>query len=80
MQFVNGEQFEDFFLWFFQFFYLNLIINTIKMDIVKEVLEKQRRELEKYKPITVEKHLDCELDVGMMLITDPNDLEDNELK
>lgn len=50
------------------------------MDIVKEVLEKQQRELEKYKPITVEKHLDCELDVGMMLLSDPNDLDDSEMK
>lgn len=50
------------------------------MDIVKEVLEKQQRELEKYKPITVDKHLECRIDVGMMLITDPNDLDENELK
>ncbi|XP_037810100.1 ribosome biogenesis regulatory protein homolog [Lucilia sericata] len=50
------------------------------MDIVKEVLEKQQKELEKYKPITVDKHLECRIDVGMMLITDPNDLEENELK
>lgn len=50
------------------------------MDIVKEVLEKQQRELEKYKPITVEKHLDCELDVGMMLLSDPNDLDESEMK
>lgn len=50
------------------------------MDIVKEVLEKQQRELEKYKPITVEKHLECELDVGTMLITDPNDLDEHAMK
>ncbi|TMW49207.1 hypothetical protein DOY81_005722 [Sarcophaga bullata] len=50
------------------------------MDIVKEVLEKQQKELEKYKPIIVDKHLECRIDVGMMLITDPNDLEENELK
>ncbi|KAM7356023.1 ribosome biogenesis regulatory protein homolog [Cochliomyia hominivorax] len=49
------------------------------MDIVKEVLEKQQKELEKYKPITVDKHLECRIDVGMMLITDPNDLDENEL-
>ncbi|XP_037933882.1 ribosome biogenesis regulatory protein homolog [Teleopsis dalmanni] len=50
------------------------------MDVVKEVLEKQKRDLEKYKPITVEKHLECRLDVGMMLCVDPNDLENKELK
>uniref|UniRef100_A0A1A9WFD9 Ribosome biogenesis regulatory protein n=1 Tax=Glossina brevipalpis TaxID=37001 RepID=A0A1A9WFD9_9MUSC len=50
------------------------------MDVVKEVLEKHQRDLEKYKPITVEKHLECRIDVGMMLISDPNDLEEKELK
>lgn len=49
------------------------------MDVVKEVLEKQQKELEKYKPITVDKHLECRIDLGMMVITDPNDLEDDEL-
>lgn len=50
------------------------------MDIVREVLEKQQRELDKYKPITVEKHLEVRLDVGMMLCSDPNDLEEDEMK
>lgn len=50
------------------------------MDIVKQVLEKQQKELDKYKPITVEKHLECRLDVGTMLCTDPNDLDEQELK
>lgn len=45
------------------------------MDIVKEVLEKQQRALEKYKPITVDKHLEVHLDVGSLLCTDPNDLK-----
>ncbi|XP_004526203.1 ribosome biogenesis regulatory protein homolog [Ceratitis capitata] len=50
------------------------------MDIVKEILEKQQRALEKYKPITVDKHLEVRLDIGSLLCTDPNDLEDKELK
>nr|XP_014092699.1 ribosome biogenesis regulatory protein homolog [Bactrocera oleae] len=50
------------------------------MDIVKEVLEKQQRDLERYKPITVDKHLEVRLDVGSLLCTDPNDLEDSQLK
>lgn len=50
------------------------------MDIVKEVLEKQQRELDKYKPITVEKHLEVRLDVGTMLCSDPNDLDEEEFK
>ncbi|XP_011181311.1 ribosome biogenesis regulatory protein homolog [Zeugodacus cucurbitae] len=50
------------------------------MDIVKEVLEKQQRALEKYKPINVDKHLEVRLDVGSLLCTDPNDLEDSQLR
>ncbi|XP_053952997.1 ribosome biogenesis regulatory protein homolog [Anastrepha ludens] len=50
------------------------------MDIVKEVLEKQQRALEKYKPITVDKHLEVRLDIGSLLCTDPNDLDANELR
>ncbi|KAL9902727.1 ribosome biogenesis regulatory protein homolog [Glossina fuscipes fuscipes] len=50
------------------------------MDVVKEILEKHQKDLEKYKPITVEKHLECRVDVGMMLISDPNDLNEQELK
>ncbi|XP_033159834.1 ribosome biogenesis regulatory protein homolog [Drosophila mauritiana] len=50
------------------------------MDVVKEVLAKHQKELDKYKPITVEKHLECRLDVGSLLITDPNDFDDRELR
>lgn len=46
------------------------------MDVVKEVLDTYK----KYKPITVDKHLDCHIDVGMMLIKDPNDLDANDMK
>ncbi|EDV97469.1 ribosome biogenesis regulatory protein homolog [Drosophila grimshawi] len=49
------------------------------MDVVKAVLEKHQKELDKYKPITVEKHLECRIDVGTLLITDPNDLEDRQI-
>lgn len=49
------------------------------MDVVKAVLEKHQKELDKYKPITVEKHLECRIDVGTLLITDPNDLDDRQL-
>ncbi|XP_017461196.1 PREDICTED: ribosome biogenesis regulatory protein homolog [Rhagoletis zephyria] len=50
------------------------------MDIVKEVLEKQQRTLEKYKPITVDKHLEVRLDVGSLMCTDPNDLDEKGLR
>lgn len=50
------------------------------MEVVKEILEKQQKDLEKYKPITVEKHLDCRIDVGTLLITDPNDLDEELIK
>ncbi|KAI8040506.1 hypothetical protein M5D96_006449 [Drosophila gunungcola] len=50
------------------------------MDVVKEVLAKHQKELDKYKPITVEKHLECRLDLGTLLITDPNDFDDRELR
>lgn len=50
------------------------------MEVVREVLEKQQRELEKYKSIEVEKHLECRIDVGMMLCSDPNDLDQELLE
>lgn len=50
------------------------------MDIVQEVLQKQRKDLEKYKPITVEKHLEATVDVGHLMITDPNYFDDDLMK
>lgn len=50
------------------------------MDIVTQVLEKQAKELQSYKPITVEKHLELELDVGALLAIDKNDLDAKALK
>lgn len=45
------------------------------MDIVNEILEKEQKKAEKYKPITVEKHLDVEIDIGTLLASDTNDLD-----
>ncbi|CAG9584572.1 unnamed protein product [Danaus chrysippus] len=45
------------------------------MDIVNEILEKEQKKAEKYKPITVEKHLDVEYDLGTLLVYDTNDLD-----
>lgn len=50
------------------------------MDIVKQVLEKQKKDLEKHKPITVEKHLEVGLDVGHLMVTDPNYFDENKLR
>lgn len=50
------------------------------MDIVKEVLEKQAKEAEKYKTIQVTKHEEVKTDLGRLLISDINNLEENELK
>lgn len=50
------------------------------MDIVTQVLEKQAKELSSYKPITVEKHLELELDLGALLAIDKNDLDAKALK
>lgn len=45
------------------------------MDIVNEILEKEQRKADKYKPITVEKHLELEIDLGSLLASDTNDLD-----
>lgn len=50
------------------------------MDIVKEVLAKQQREAEKYKSILVEKLEEVNLDLGHLLVADPNNFDDTELK
>lgn len=42
------------------------------MDIIKEVLEKQAKESEKYKSIKVAKHEDVKIDVGRLMISDSN--------
>lgn len=50
------------------------------MDIVQEVLRKEQEALAKFKPITVEKHLAVENDLGLMLCIDNNDLDQTQLK
>lgn len=50
------------------------------MDIVKEVLEKQAKEAEKYKTINVKKHEEVRTDLGRLLISDPNNFDENELR
>lgn len=49
------------------------------MDIVNEILEKEQKKAEKYKPVTVEKHLDVEFDIGTLLAFDSNDLDTKKL-
>lgn len=50
------------------------------MDIVKRVLEEEQREAEKYKSIEVTKHLEAKVDLGYLLCSDPNDLNEKQLK
>ena len=50
------------------------------MNIVKEVLDKQAKEAEKYKSINVTKHEEVKIDLGHLLISDPNNLDENELR
>ncbi|XP_045497328.1 ribosome biogenesis regulatory protein homolog [Colias croceus] len=50
------------------------------MDIVNEILEREQKKAEKYKPITVEKHLDVEFDIGTLVACDTNDLESKPIK
>lgn len=50
------------------------------MDIVKQVLEQERRELEKFKSIEVTKHLEAKVDLGYLLCSDVNDLDEAALK
>jgi len=45
------------------------------MNIVQDVLDKQQKSLENFKPITVVKHIECKIDVGSLLCSDPNDLD-----
>ncbi|XP_055688550.1 ribosome biogenesis regulatory protein homolog [Lutzomyia longipalpis] len=50
------------------------------MDIVKEILEREQQEQAKYKPIVVEKLLEVQNDLGLLLCTDANDLDEEKLK
>ncbi|XP_041978447.1 ribosome biogenesis regulatory protein homolog [Aricia agestis] len=50
------------------------------MEIVNEILEREQKKAEKYKPITVEKHLELDLDIGTLLASDTNDLDSKNIK
>lgn len=50
------------------------------MDVVKEVLEKQAKELEKYKTINVTKHEEVKIDLGHLMISDPNNFDEKQIK
>lgn len=52
----------------------------IDMDIVQEVLRKEQKALEKFKSISVEKHLQVDNDLGLLLCSDINELHEQELK
>lgn len=50
------------------------------MDIVQAVLEKQQKDLEKFKSISVDKHLECNIDLSFLMCSDPNDIDEVQLK
>lgn len=50
------------------------------MDIVRRVLEEEKRDLEKFKSIEVNKHLEAKIDLGYLLCSDPNELDEQKLK
>ncbi|CAB3223751.1 unnamed protein product [Arctia plantaginis] len=50
------------------------------MDIVNEILEREQKKAEKYKSITVDKHLEVDIDVGCLLASDTNDLDSKLLE
>ncbi|XP_071443632.1 ribosome biogenesis regulatory protein homolog [Hetaerina americana] len=50
------------------------------MDLVAKVLAKAAEDEKKFKPITVNKPLDLEYDIGNLITVDKNDLEEKELR
>lgn len=50
------------------------------MDIVRRVLEEEKRDAEIFKSIEVEKHLETKVDLGYLLCSDPNDLDEKRLR
>lgn len=52
----------------------------LNMDIVQEVLLREQQALAKFKPISVDKHLAVENDLGLLLCVDPNDLDEKQMK
>jgi len=49
------------------------------MDIVKRILNKCDEDSKKFKTISVEKHLECKTDIGLLLLSDPNEINDSQL-
>lgn len=49
------------------------------MDIVNDVLRQASKNLEKFKTIDVKKHLEVRTDIGMLMCSDPNELDDKQL-
>jgi len=50
------------------------------MDILSEILEKEAKKNEKYKPTDVEKNVELEFDIGNLLACDTNELNLQSLK
>lgn len=50
------------------------------MDIVARVLEEEKLEAEQFKSIEVLKHLEAKIDLGYLLCSDLNDLDESRLK
>lgn len=50
------------------------------MDIVRQILDEEKREADKYKSIEVDKHLEANVDLGYLACSDLNDLDENRLK
>lgn len=50
------------------------------MDTFTTIIEKSSRKQESFKPITVEKPLDVEYDVGNLLVFDKNELDADRIR
>ncbi|XP_023015633.1 ribosome biogenesis regulatory protein homolog [Leptinotarsa decemlineata] len=59
---------------------VNSHFSNCNMDVVKEILEKSAYDVEKYKSITVNKHIDLVYDLGTLLATDTNELDTELLR
>lgn len=47
---------------------------------VQELLESHKKSQAKFKKISVEKHLECNVDLGYLLCSDPNTVNEKEFK
>lgn len=50
------------------------------MVVLKEILEQSANDASKFKSIDVQKQLDVDIDVGTLLVSDPNVLNGQSLK